>query len=135
MDDVEVRDWNLLFDLGNGALGPLLRHVDVADVDTVCLTHLHPDHCADLAGLYVHLKYHPVNGSAVTGRLRELPVYGPSNLPDRIEEMCGISDGVPMVGPFSFHPRDHGDRFTIGPMRVAAFPVRHPVEAYDLTGL
>lgn len=57
--DDGARTWNVLIDLGNGALGSLQRYLDPIELDAVFLTHLHPDHCADLTGLYVTRKYRP----------------------------------------------------------------------------
>ena len=62
------RDWQLLLDLGSGALGALQRHTDPLTLDAVLLTHLHPDHCLDLTGLRV-LRAHgprPAEGSCST---------------------------------------------------------------------
>ena len=55
----EGRDWRVVLDLGSGALGALQAHVDPADLDAVVLSHLHPDHCLDMTGLYVHRIYDP----------------------------------------------------------------------------
>ena len=69
----EGREFNLLLDLGSGALGALQRHIELSDLDAVMVSHLHPDHCVDLLGLYVTRKYQP------SGPLPEqLPVYGPA---------------------------------------------------------
>ena len=74
-DDDAGRRWRVLLDLGSGALGPLQRHLPLADLDAVLLSHLHPDHCADLCGLYVALRYNPAGRPE-----RRLPVYGPTTL-------------------------------------------------------
>ena len=71
-DDPAGRTWHLLLDLGNGALGALQRQVDLADLDAVAISHLHPDHCADLLGLY--------DGLALTERAANHA----GMLPDRI---------------------------------------------------
>ena len=44
-------------DLGNGSLANLQRHLAFADLDAVVLSHAHPDHWVDLAGLRVALRY------------------------------------------------------------------------------
>jgi len=40
--EYEGRTWNLVLDLGNGALGALQRHIDLMAIDAVVLSHLHP---------------------------------------------------------------------------------------------
>ena len=69
------RTWSIVLDLGNGALGPLQRYVDLADLDAVFISHLHPDHCVDLCGLYVTRKYRP--GGPVEGQLPSTLRPGP----------------------------------------------------------
>ena len=58
-EDAEGRTWRILLDMGNGALGVLQRHIDLHDIDAVLVSHLHPDHCIDLAGLHVAIKWDP----------------------------------------------------------------------------
>ena len=130
--DVEVRDWNVVVDLGSGGLGHLLRHVRVHDLDAVLVSHLHPDHCADLSGLYVHLKYDPERGAARTGVLPELPVYGPSDVARRVGEMYGLHEGESMAGIYDFRTFADGAPLRVGPLEVLPRPVYHPVEAYGL---
>jgi hypothetical protein len=69
------RPWRVLLDLGSGALGPLQQHVDPTRLDAVLLSHLHADHCLDLCGLYVMLKYAPQAGTPEPHRVRD-PVRG-----------------------------------------------------------
>ena len=44
-------------DCGNGTFGHLQEHVAVEDLTAVVLTHGHPDHCVDIYGLHVLLRY------------------------------------------------------------------------------
>lgn len=128
----EGRTWNLLLDLGNGALGSLQRFIDPLDIDAVVLSHLHPDHCADLSGLHVVLRYHPVSPQSVT-----VPVWGPPGTGLRIARAAGVTDDEAtdpsQLGP-EFDFRDLADRasFTVGPFTVTSYRVNHPVEAYGL---
>jgi ribonuclease BN (tRNA processing enzyme) len=119
------RTANLLLDLGSGSLGPLQRHIDLAEIDGVAISHLHPDHCVDICGLYVTRKYRP--GGPVDGRL---PVYGPAGAETRFQLMYqGLeSDGMSK----EFEVRELADRqvSTIGPFTVTAVRVNHPIEAY-----
>jgi ribonuclease BN (tRNA processing enzyme) len=131
-DDVEVRDWHVVVDLGNGGLGFLLRHVQAHDLDAVTLSHLHPDHCADLSGLYVHLKYHPERGLLRTGVAPHLPVVGPAATAERVGEMYGLEPGESMDGVYEFRRWQEGVPVRIGPLELTPFRVFHPVEAYAL---
>jgi ribonuclease BN (tRNA processing enzyme) len=62
----------LVLDFGNGVLGALQRHADPNSVH-VLLSHLHTDHCIDLASLFVWRRYHPI---PAVGRAL---MYGPTD--------------------------------------------------------
>ncbi|WP_402376211.1 MBL fold metallo-hydrolase [Isoptericola rhizosphaerae] len=126
------RWWSLVLDLGSGALGPLQRHVDPLDVDAVGISHLHPDHCADLSGLYVYLRYHPERGSHRTGRPRHLVVHGPSTTRERAAAMYGLESGETMDAEYAFRTWQPGVSVQVGPLTVEPFVVNHPVEAYGM---
>ena len=119
------RDFSLLLDLGNGALGTLQRHLDPADLDAVVISHLHPDHCVDLLGLYVVRKYRPA------GPLSDpLPVYAPSGAEERLAlAYHGLDDGG-MANEFAFETLVEAEPLALGPFTVTPFRVNHPVEAY-----
>ncbi|WP_311198120.1 MBL fold metallo-hydrolase [Ornithinimicrobium sp. INDO-MA30-4] len=78
------RCWQIVLDLGSGALGGLQRHMDPLTLDAAVLSHLHPDHCLDLTGLHVMWTHHPV--MQPSGRL---PVYGPSGTAERLARAQG----------------------------------------------
>src|SRR3954454_15154361 len=59
-------------DCGNGTFGHLQEHIAVEDLSAVVLTHGHPDHCVDIYGLHVYLRY----GLGI----EHLPVYAPEGL-------------------------------------------------------
>ncbi|MFP3712910.1 MBL fold metallo-hydrolase [Puerhibacterium sp. TATVAM-FAB25] len=129
---VEARDWTVVLDLGNGGLGALQRHVDPSDVDAVALSHLHPDHCSDLSGLYVYLRYHPARGSHRTGVDPHLPVIGPAAVAERAHAMYGMEPGETMDGVFAFRTWTAGRAVQVGPLTITPYRVFHPVEAYGL---
>ena len=123
--EADGRRWNVLLDLGSGALGPLQRHLDPADLDAVFVTHLHPDHCADLCGLYVAHTYAPGGSPA-----RRLPVWGPEETATRISLMYhGLEDGG-MDKVFSFHRLEDRVAIEVGPVTVIPYAVHHPVTAF-----
>lgn len=119
------RTWNLLLDLGSGAIGPLQRHIGLDDLDAVALSHLHPDHCVDLCGLYVWRRYRP--GAPLVQRL---PVHGPRGTAARVELMYhGLDDGG-MEGEYDFAVVADAVPFTVGPLTVTPYAVNHPVESF-----
>jgi ribonuclease BN (tRNA processing enzyme) len=120
----ETRTWRILLDLGNGALGQLQRYVDPLSVDAVFLSHLHADHCLDLCGYYVMRKYHPA------GPQPRIPVWGPRGTARRMARAYDLPEDPGMAEEFDF--REHGDVVELGPFRVEARRVVHPVEAFAL---
>jgi ribonuclease BN (tRNA processing enzyme) len=119
------RTWSVVLDLGNGALGPLQRHLDLADLDAVFISHLHPDHCVDVCGLYVTRKYRP--DGAVPGRL---PVHAPRGAEQRFALMYHGLDGNGMNGELEVHDLADAQVTQVGPLTVTAYRVNHPIEAY-----
>lgn len=129
--DGHTRTWRILLDLGNGALGQLHRYVDPLSVDAVLVSHLHADHCLDLCGYYVMRKYHP------TGAQPQIPVWGPAGTAERMARAYDLPLEPGMTEEFDF--RDYGDAdgaedavVEIGPFRIEAREVVHPVTAYAL---
>lgn len=123
--ELDGRTWSVVLDLGNGALGPLQRHVDLAELDAVFVSHLHPDHCVDICGLYVTRKFRP--SGPVPG---QLDVYGPAGSEERFGLMYHGLEPRGMMSQFAVHElADHQVR-SVGPFTVTAYRVRHPVEAY-----
>lgn len=121
------RTWRVLLDLGSGALGPLQRLIPLTDIDAVLLSHLHPDHCLDLCGLFVALKYLP--GARPR---RTVQVYGPAGTARRMAAAYGLPPEPGMTRELDFRTWRDGVPEGIGPLRVTPFTVRHPVEAYGL---
>ncbi|HNA98006.1 MAG TPA: MBL fold metallo-hydrolase [Marmoricola sp.] len=119
------REYHLLLDLGNGALGALHRHLDPALVDGVLISHLHADHCMDLCGYYVLRKYHP------DGAMPQIPVWGPKGTARRLARAYGLAKDPGMGEEFDFR-RYPDASFQLGPFTITARRVTHPVRAYSL---
>ena len=123
--DADGRTWNLLLDLGSGALGVLQRHVSPDDLDAVVITHLHPDHCVDLCGLYVTRRYRPAGPLP-----QRLPVHGPAGTAERATLMYHGLERGGMEAEFAFEVIADAAPLTVGPFTITPYAVNHPVEAY-----
>jgi ribonuclease BN (tRNA processing enzyme) len=117
---VEQDGFVLVVDLGNGAFGPLQSYVDPGDVDAVFLTHLHADHCLDIAPFVVWHRY------AAGGRLPRVPLYAPVGA-DRRLALAYSDDGDPLTDVFDFVFVGPGS-FSLGPFEVTTARTAHPVE-------
>jgi ribonuclease BN (tRNA processing enzyme) len=131
---VEAGGSLLVLDLGNGTFGALQRHADPWDLDGVALSHLHPDHCADVSGLVVHRRYHPRPPFDPTSR--RLAVHAPAEAPDRLAAAYAPSAaeraGTDLSDVLDLHPLVAGDVAGVAGMTLRAAPVDHPCEAYAL---
>src|SRR5829696_5100176 len=120
---LEQEGYHLLLDLGNGAFGALQRDVDPADVDAVVLSHLHPDHCLDLAPYVVWRRF------AGRAPLPRLPVLGPAGTHDRLAvaydpgAKAGLHDVLDVT---AVTPAER----ELGPFRLRFARVNHPVPTY-----
>jgi ribonuclease BN (tRNA processing enzyme) len=124
--DAAGRLWTIALDMGSGAFGALQRILPPEALDFVGLSHLHPDHCADLTGLAVYAKYRP--GAA----MGSLPVYGPADSAAHLTALQYSSDPDADGGDFRYGSWEDGVPVGIGPYEITPHLVRHPVEAWGL---
>jgi ribonuclease BN (tRNA processing enzyme) len=120
---IEADGFRLVLDLGSGALGALQRHCGLDDVDAVCLSHQHGDHCLDMCGYLVARTHHP------GGPRPRLPVYAPARTDERLSTAMGLDPGPAMTQAFDFVTLAPGT-IEIGPLRVTTARMTHPVETY-----
>lgn len=120
---LEAEGFRMLLDFGNGALGALQRHIGLYDVDAICLSHLHADHCLDMC------PYHVVRTYSPAGQLPKVPVYGPSDARRRLNSAYAMPDEPPLDTAFDFIELTPGT-FGIGPFEVTTALMNHPVETY-----
>jgi ribonuclease BN (tRNA processing enzyme) len=121
---IDTGDFRLVLDLGNGALGALQQYTQISAIDAICLSHLHADHCIDMTGLSVVQNYHP------DGPRPKIPVYGPAGTAERLSRALG-SDHLGMADAFTFSTLQPGT-IDLGPLRITAGRVSHPVETFGL---
>ena len=105
-------------DRGNGSLGMLQRHIDLSDIDAILISHLHPDHCIDLSGLHVAVKWDPRGWPK--GRI---PLYGPAAINEYLSATHGLDPDPGMSTEFEYHTWTEGEPVQIGPFRVEPFRV------------
>ncbi|WP_448624836.1 MBL fold metallo-hydrolase [Geodermatophilus sp. URMC 64] len=121
---VDHDGFRLVLDLGNGAFGTLQTVIDPAAVDAVFLSHLHADHCLDVAPFVVWHRY-----SGRSGR-RLVPLYAPVGAERRLALAYDL-DGDGLSDVFDFVPVGPGT-LEIGPFQVALARTAHPVECYAI---
>ena len=119
------RLWNVLLDLGNGALGPLQRHVVPYDVDAVLLSHLHVDHCIDMCSLYVMMRYVPGGPGRTT-----MPVWGPKGTGEQLANAYGGGEAESLLAVYDLHDLHDRETVSVGPFTITPVRVNHPVETY-----
>jgi len=121
---VRHEGYSLLIDVGNGSIGALQRIGGLLDVDAVLLSHLHADHCVDLAAYSYARRFHPEKPD-------RLPIYGPKGTQSRL---CRIFDSTPrdgLEGVYDFHTVESG-RMELGPFQLDLAPTNHPIECYAI---
>jgi ribonuclease BN (tRNA processing enzyme) len=120
---VEADGFAMLLDAGNGAIGMLQRHHAFLDIDAVCISHLHPDHCLDLCVYWIARTFAP------HGKPPRIPVYGPAGIADHLAHAYGLDPDPGMRGTFDFQVLSPGT-FNVGPFRVTTAHMNHPVETF-----
>ena len=119
---LEAEGFRLVIDLGNGALGVLQRYAGLFDIDAICVSHLHADHCADLGTYWVVRQYRR------TGRSR------PSRCTARGEPRSAwpawAARPCPPCRRGSPSMSSSRGRSEIGPFRLTADRMNHPVETF-----
>jgi ribonuclease BN (tRNA processing enzyme) len=113
-----VRDGDtaIWMDCGNGTLVNLQRHIDPAELTAVVITHEHPDHCVDIYGLHVQLRY-------AIGR-SDVPVFAPGGADERLGVLAAWED------TFDWNVIDDGARTTVGSLDLEFARTDHPPPTY-----
>jgi ribonuclease BN (tRNA processing enzyme) len=105
----------VVLDLGAGSLANLQRHVDLAALDAVVLSHEHPDHWLDLPLLRNALRY--------ILDLGDLPVHGTAGTHRLAAALIGELDPTLL-----WHTIDATTVVDVGDLRLTFSRTDHPVE-------
>jgi ribonuclease BN (tRNA processing enzyme) len=108
---------SIVLDMGHGTFAELQRHLDVADLDAVVLTHAHPDHWVDLTGLRILTHYQ-------LGR-DHVPVWGTD---DTRHMVATVASGVEPA--FAWNRLGPEPEFGIGDLALRINRTDHYVETY-----
>lgn len=121
---LEADGFRVVIDLGNGSLGALQKYTGLFDIDAVCLSHLHADHCVDLYSYSIARTYSPA------GPQPAIPVYGPAGTAERMAYIHGPNgDDLGLTRRFTFETLAPG-HLAIGPFDIRLVHVNHPVETF-----
>jgi ribonuclease BN (tRNA processing enzyme) len=121
---VEQDGFRLLLDLGNGAFGPLQNYADPSSIDALFISHLHADHCLDVAPFVVWHRYAGPPARSL------VPMYAPVGAERRLA-LAYDDDGDGLTDVFDFVPVGPGS-FSLGPFEVTLVRTAHPVECYAI---
>jgi ribonuclease BN (tRNA processing enzyme) len=100
----------LWLDAGSGTLANLQRHVGLAEVDAIVLTHSHVDHWNDVRSYHVAISH-------VVTREDPVPVYAPADLAQQLDDtkpafvVAAVEDGDTRTTgdvALTFSRTDHG---------------------------
>jgi ribonuclease BN (tRNA processing enzyme) len=117
---VDTASTSILLDLGPGTFVASLD-ADVAPA-AVVITHVHPDHCADLFPLFSWLRFgHPERWG--------LPVVVPEGLVGRVAAFLGADDSHDLHRVFAFDQVGSGDERRFGDLVLRFGAATHPVPA------
>lgn len=111
----------LWIDAGGGTFERLLPRCPLAGLDAVWVTHLHPDHCADLLMAYQALAY----GGHRTTRL---PVYGPPGWAARFDALLG----EPCAEVFDVRELTDRTTYELGGVPCEAVATHHGMPSFGL---
>jgi ribonuclease BN (tRNA processing enzyme) len=121
---VEHDGFRLVVDLGSGAFGALQTVADPGSIDAVFLSHLHADHCLDVAPFVVWHRYSGLSSK------KHVPLYAPVAAERRLS-LAYSDDGDGITDVFDFVPVGPGS-FTLGPFEVTLARTAHPIECYAI---
>lgn len=117
---LEKDDFNLVIDLGSGALSKLQTYLPVTAIDAVILSHYHTDHIADI-GVLQHAR---LVQTYLQGFTNILPIYGHAQDIENFNKLShDYTSGV------IYHPKKE---LTIGPFTLSFLKTKHSVPCYGM---
>lgn len=113
-------------DAGTGTFAQLQRHLDLASLDAIWISHAHADHTADLLAAYHALRFSGIR------RTTPLPLIGPVDLLDRMAAFLGGSSQRRLPEVFDFTPMKRSGRCEFGELSLRWHSVSHGMPSFGL---
>lgn len=115
----EENDYNLLLDLGSGALAQLQNFIDLKKINSVILSHYHHDHVADIGVL----QYYKIINKQSDGYT--LPIYGHGLDSEKFKTLTSkdVTVGIQY---------DPNEVLKLGPFTIQFLKTMHPVDCYAM---
>lgn len=113
---------SIWLDAGTGTLANLQRHVALADLDAIVISHEHADHMIDLVPTYYARRYGGLGDAP-------LPLFAPPGVLDKVRAVVGSAEELPRT--FAIHEVTPGEAFDVGGVRFATRRMAH----FDLPAL
>ena len=117
---VEAGATAVMVDAGPGTVAALQEAGGAGRLSALVLTHLHPDHCADVFSLFNLLRMGPEPRA-------DLPAFGPDGLAAGLARFLGAEEGHVFYRVFDWRTVGGGDRVDLGGMQVAFGLAEHQV--------
>jgi ribonuclease BN (tRNA processing enzyme) len=113
-------------DAGTGTLAELQRHLSLADLDAIWISHAHADHTADLLTAFSALRF------ADVARPHPIPLIGPPGLVDRLIGFLGHRSAALIPEVFVVTEMRGWQERIIGALSLSWGPLDHGVPAFGL---
>lgn len=110
----------VVLDLGPGTYAPLKRRVEAPSA--VVVSHVHPDHCADLFPFFNSLRF-------ASEPRPPVPVFAPEGLEERFARFLDAGADHPFHALLAFDTVEPGDERTVGDATLRFGAATHPVPA------
>lgn len=113
---VQSNTTSVLLDAGPGSSMELQKHVDLAELDAIVVSHEHPDHWTELPSLYHAYRWGLEDA--------QIPVYGTAGTRVLLDSACESATS----GTFDWTTIDPSSAFAIGDLNFSFSLTDHPVE-------
>jgi ribonuclease BN (tRNA processing enzyme) len=113
-------------DAGTGTLAELQRHIPLADLSAIWISHSHADHSADLLTTYYALRFSELRPA------RPVPLFCPPALIERLGAFLGPKAPGLLPEVFEIHEFDGWGGETVGSLELEWGPMDHGLPAYGL---